>query len=140
VAAAAILREERRALVSQSIDNALDLMGRTGRDIFLEILDKKSGMTKDRMAETPHRLMTTLELIFDSSAAVIEEYALRGIKERTGIEASTLEEAVAVMEARESRGQEWMARIEDIREKSGFQTRILETEAGAYCTKIGVIQ
>ncbi|HEV2226160.1 MAG TPA: hypothetical protein VGR56_05070 [Nitrososphaerales archaeon] len=101
--AAATLREE-RAVAIQSIDNALDVMGRTWRDVFFEILDRRYGITKDWIAESPDRLRTTLKLIFANSASVIERYALREIKERTGVEASSLEEAVAMIETGE-----WLA-------------------------------
>ncbi|MDA4127175.1 MAG: DUF3227 domain-containing protein [Thaumarchaeota archaeon] len=101
IAAAAKLAEERREVVIQSVDNALDVIGRTGREVFFEILEKRYGVTKDEIAESPGKLTSTLKLMLDSSAAVIEGYAVREIKERMGVEASSLEEAVELLKSRE---------------------------------------
>ena len=90
-------KDDWRRLVFESIDDALSVMGRTGRDVFYEILERRYGLHKSEMADSPGRLMSTLKVMFDKTSRVFEIHALENIAEKTGIRAGSLEEAVDML-------------------------------------------
>jgi hypothetical protein len=90
-------KDDWRRVVFESIDDALSVMGRTGRDVFYEILERRYGLHKSEMADSPGRLMSTLKVMFDRTSRVFEIHALENIAEKTGIRAGSLEEAVDML-------------------------------------------
>jgi len=91
------LSQVSKQIVMESVDDALAVMGGTGREVFFEIADRRYGVTRADIIDSPGKLMSVLKLMFDKTARVFEVYALRKIKEKTGIEAGTLEEAVNLL-------------------------------------------
>ena len=91
---------EQRATNLQCVDEALDVMGRTGKEVFYEILLRRYGLDKDGIVDSPGRFMTSLKVLMEGSARVLELYALDEFEKKLGISASTYEEAVATLKGR----------------------------------------
>ncbi len=98
VARTSQLSPELRDFVLECLDEALEVMGRTGVEVFFGVLHGRYGMTRDDIVESPGKFMSVLKLVLDSSALVLEGYALAAFERRTKISASSLEEAVSLLE------------------------------------------
>jgi hypothetical protein len=89
-----------RTMITSCVESALDLMGRTGKDVFFELLWRRHGVTKDDIIDNPGKFMTALKVLLDSSAFVLETYALDEIERNLKISAYSLEDAIAKLRAR----------------------------------------
>ena len=91
---------ERKTTVIKCVEEAMDMMGRTGKEVFLEIVYRRYGVVIDDVVDAPRIFMRALELFNGSSASILERHALDGLQKKLKISASSLEEAVAVLEGR----------------------------------------
>jgi hypothetical protein len=82
------------ALLADALDKALEVIGRSGRDVLYGILDARYGLKPVDIPEKTGQYMSALRDILGSSATVVEKYALSHIKDKTGVDAHTMEEAV----------------------------------------------
>ncbi len=83
------------ALLVNSLDDALEMVGRSGRDVLYGVLENRYALRSGDISTRTGTYMSALRDLLGSSATVVERYVLREVREETGIEAHTLEEAVA---------------------------------------------
>ena len=88
------LSARQKTMLANCVDTALSVMGRIGRDVFFEILEKRYGVAKSDIADSPTRFMSVLKLLFDTSASAMERYMLEEIQHNFGVSAHSFEEAV----------------------------------------------
>jgi len=88
-----------RAAVFKCVEDALDIMGHNGKEVFLELLRLRYNLTEDEIVESPGRFMSILKVFFDTSARVFERNILWVMERDLGVSASTFEEAVASFKA-----------------------------------------
>jgi hypothetical protein len=91
---------EKKSTIIKCVEEAMDMMGRTGKEVFLEIVYRRYGVVIDDVVDSPHKFMRALELFNGSSASIMERHALDGLERKLKISASSLEGAVAVLEGR----------------------------------------
>jgi hypothetical protein len=105
------------AMLADAFNTALSMVGRTGRDVLYGLMESRYELQPADIAEKPGVYMSALRDILDSSANVVEKFVLAEIKEKTGVEAHTLEEAVQKLKAKESQTEHSSGGIEalDIR-------------------------
>ena len=92
---------EKKATVIKCVEEAMDMMGRTGKEVFLEIVYRRYGLVIDDVVDDPRQFMKALKLLQGtSSASILERHALDGLEQKLKVSASSLEQAVAVLEGR----------------------------------------
>jgi hypothetical protein len=91
---------EKKATIIKCVEEAMDMMGRTGKEVFLEIVYRRYGVVIDDVVDAPRKFMRALERFHGPSASIMERHALDGLERKLKISASSLEEAVAVLEGR----------------------------------------
>jgi hypothetical protein len=91
---------EKKTTIIKCVEEAMDMMGRTGKEVFLEIVYRRYGVVIDDVVDAPRKFMRSLELFHGSSASIMERNALDGLERKLKISASSLEEAVAVLEGK----------------------------------------
>jgi hypothetical protein len=91
---------EKKATVIKCVEEAMDMMGRTGKEVFLEIVYRRYGLVIDDVVDDPRKFMRALRLLQGSSASILERHALDGLEQKLKVSAASLEEAVAVLEGR----------------------------------------
>jgi hypothetical protein len=91
---------EKKTTIIKCVEEAMDMMGRTGKEVFLEIVYRRYGVVIDDVVDSPRKFMRALELFNGTSASIMERHALDGLERELRISASSLEEAVAVLEGR----------------------------------------
>jgi hypothetical protein len=91
---------EKKTTIIKCVEEAMDMMGRTGKEVFLEIVYRRYGVVIDDVVDAPKKFMKALELFNGSSASIMERNALDGLERKLKISATSLEEAVAVLEGR----------------------------------------
>lgn len=91
---------EKKATVIKCVEEAMNMMGRTGKEVFLEIVYRRYGVVIDDVVDAPQKFMYALELYHGHSASIMERHALDGIEQRLKVSASSLEEAVAALGGR----------------------------------------
>lgn len=89
------LSPAQKADVFKCVEEAFDIMGRTGKEVFFELLRLRHNLTKDEIVESPGRFMSILKIFFDTSAQVLERNILWVMERDLGVSAPTFEEAVA---------------------------------------------
>ena len=89
-----------RALLVESLDTALDMVGRTGKEVLYGMLEARYTLHKRDLADKPGVYLSALRDLLGSSCDVIERYILSQVKERSGVEAHTIEEAVFRLRAK----------------------------------------
>src|SRR5579863_4619477 len=89
-----------RVSVLACINKAMEIMGRTGRDVFFEILQRRYGVSEVDIVDYPGKFMTALKLMFDTSAYVIESHILDEIYRSSGVKGVSLEDVVATLRSR----------------------------------------
>jgi hypothetical protein len=94
------LVSEEAEVVMSCVEKAFDVMGRTGNEVFFQILQSRYGITKSDIVDSPGAFTSTLKVMLDSSASVLMSYALDELIQRLGVKASTLEEAIAILKRR----------------------------------------
>ncbi len=87
------------ALLAGAFDAALEMIGRSGREVLYGLMEQRYGLKPTDIPTKPGVYMSALGAILARSASVVEKYVLDLVKEKTGIEAHTLEEAVAKLMA-----------------------------------------
>jgi hypothetical protein len=92
---------EKKATVIKCVEEAMDMMGRTGKEVFLEIVYRRYGLVIDDVVDDPRKFMRALRLLQGSSASILERHALDGLEQKLKVSAASLEEAVAVLEGRD---------------------------------------
>ena len=91
---------EKKATVIKCVEEAMDMMGRTGKEVFLEIVYRRYGLVIDDVVDDPRQFMKALKLLQGSSASILERHALDGLEQRLKVSAASLEEAVAILGGR----------------------------------------
>jgi len=89
------------ALLSEALDTALEMVGRNGRDVLYGLLETRYGLKAGEIQTKPGAYMSALRDILDSAANVVERIALSNLKERTGVDAHTFEEAAEKLKGKE---------------------------------------
>ena len=88
-----------RLEILMSINKAMEIMGRTGRDVFFEILQRRYGVSEVDIVDYPGKFMTALKLMFDTSAYVIESHILAEIYRNSGVKGVTLEDVLNTLKS-----------------------------------------
>jgi hypothetical protein len=91
---------EKKAMVIKCVEEAMDMMGRTGKEVFLELVYRRYGVVIDDVVDSPSKFIRALELFNGASASIMERHALDGVERKLKISASSLVEAVAILEGR----------------------------------------
>jgi hypothetical protein len=86
-------------ILFQALDNALDMVGRTGKDVLYTMLEERHGLKTTDVASKPGDFMSALRALLESSAMVIESYMLAYVSETTGVRGWSLEDAVDKLKA-----------------------------------------
>ncbi len=89
-----------RALLADSLDHALEMVGRSGREVLYGLLERRYGLRRGDIVDKPGLYVSALRDLLGNSCTVVERSVLRSIKDATGIEAHTLEEAVFLLKQR----------------------------------------
>src|SRR5689334_6049119 len=82
-----------RGLLASCLDQALDMIGRGGKDVLYGLLEVRYNLRSADIASNPGVYMSALRDVLGSSCQVIEKYMLSRIQDETGIQANSLEEA-----------------------------------------------
>ena len=83
-----------RALLVESADAALEMIGRSGREVLYGIMERRYDLRPRDIVDKTGLYASALRDLLGSSCTVVEHYILMRVKDKTGIEAHTLEEAV----------------------------------------------
>ncbi len=86
-----------RRIMAEAVDNALDLVGRLGKDVLYTMLEERHGLRLVDAAEKPGQFVSALRDVLGGSGTVIEHYSLTYIQEKTGISARSFEEAAHLL-------------------------------------------
>jgi len=78
------------------------MVGRSGREVLYGLMETRYNLQPSDIATKPGVYASALRDILAGSASIVEKHMLVLVKEKTGIQAHTLEEAVAKLKARES--------------------------------------
>jgi hypothetical protein len=83
-----------KAILANSLEQALEMIGRTGREVLYGLLEKRYELRREDIANKTGIYMSALRDVLGGSCDVIEKYMLSQIREETGVVANSLEEAV----------------------------------------------
>ena len=93
--------------ILEAFDNALVMIGRSGTEVFHDMMHQIYGLERVDIARKPGQYMSALKVMLDSAADVIESYVLREIKKSRDLSARSIEDAVnKLRDADEATGQE----------------------------------
>jgi hypothetical protein len=87
------------AIVVEALDNAFDMIGRTGKDVLYTMLEERYELRTTDVATKPGEFMSALRALLADSALVIESYMLSFIAEKTQVRGWSLEDAVDKLKA-----------------------------------------
>ena len=93
---------EKKAAVIKCVEESMDMMGRTGKEVFLELVYRRYGVVIDDVVDDPRKFMRALKFLEGSTAAILERHALDELEQKLKVSASSLEEAVAMLGGRSS--------------------------------------
>ena len=82
------------AVLTDALDEALKVVGRSGSDVVDTVLIGRYGLHKEDIAYNPGEYMSAMKDILDAGCEVLEKVMLEEIRKETGIVAMTMEEAV----------------------------------------------
>lgn len=88
---------EKKVAVIQCVQNAMDMMGQTGKEVFLEIVYREYGLVVDDAVDAPRKFIHAAKYFLGPSASILERRALDEIEQKLKISASSLERAVALL-------------------------------------------
>jgi hypothetical protein len=83
-----------QAVLVKSLEQALEMIGRTGREVLYGLLERRYALKPVDIANKTGVYISALRDVLGSSCDVIEKYMLSQVREETGVEANSLEEAV----------------------------------------------
>ena len=83
-----------RAFLAESLEEALEMVGRSGREVLFGILEKRYDLRRKDIVDKTGLYLSALRDLLGSSSTVVERQMLSSIRDRMGIDAHTLEEAV----------------------------------------------
>lgn len=83
-----------RAVIVGSLDRALEIVGRSGRDVIYGLMERRYGLRAADIFDKPGVYVSALRDILGTSCIVVEKHALAEIRDAEGVEAHTIEEAV----------------------------------------------
>ena len=83
-----------QAILVKSLEQALEMIGRTGREVLYGLLERRYALRPVDIANKTGLYISALRDVLGSSCDVIEKYMLGQVREETGVEANSLEEAV----------------------------------------------
>ena len=89
-----------RALLAESLDHALEMVGRSGREVLYGLLERRYDLRRGDIVDKPGLYVSALRDLLGNSCTLVERSILASVKEATGIEAHTLEEAVFKLKER----------------------------------------
>ena len=82
------------ALLTGVLDEALEVVGRSGSEVVDAVLIGRYGIHKEDIAYNPAEYMSAMKDILDAGCEVLEKVMLEEIRKETGIVAMSMEEAV----------------------------------------------
>jgi hypothetical protein len=83
----------------EALDNALDMIGRTGKEVLYAMLEERYELRPTDIALKPGQFMSALRHLLGNSALVIETFMLYNIDEKTRVRGWSLEDAVYKLKA-----------------------------------------
>jgi len=86
-------------VLTEALDHALEMIGRTGKEVLFAILEERYGLRSTDIESRPGEFMSALKHLLGNSALVIETDMLLSIREKTTVRGSSLEDAVDKLKA-----------------------------------------
>ncbi len=83
-----------RAVLVASLDKALEIVGRSGREVIYGLMERRYGLRAEDIVTKPGVYVSGLRDLLGSSCIVVEKHALAEIRDAEGIDAHTIEDAV----------------------------------------------
>ena len=77
-----------------ALDEALKVVGRSGADAVDAVLSGRYGLHKEDLAYNPGAYMSAMKDILDAGCDVLQKLMLEEIRQKTGVVAFSMEEAV----------------------------------------------
>ena len=89
------------ALLSEAFDRALEMVGTSGREALFGFMETRYGIHPADIQTKPGIYMSAMRDLLDSAANVVERTAPKNLKDKTGVDAHTLEEAIEKLRRRD---------------------------------------
>jgi len=86
-------------ILTEALDHALEMIGRTGKEVLFAILEERYGLGPTDIVTRPGQFMSALQHLLGNSALVIETDMLLFIKEKRAVRGWSLEDAVDKLKA-----------------------------------------
>lgn len=83
-----------RAVLVTSLDKAMEIVGRSGREVIYGLMERRYGLRAEDIVTKPGVYVSGLRDLLGSSCIVVEKHVLAEIRQTEGIDAYTIEDAV----------------------------------------------
>jgi len=82
-------------ILMEALDDALDMIGRSGKDVLYQMLEERYGFGPSKLASEPGRFLSAMRHLLGHSELVVENLMMKTIAGQTDVKGETLEEVVA---------------------------------------------